>query len=115
MDVEPYLGGVLYARRDFALILGSRTLFSRAGTYRQKKTGGEWVCMDGKCTEEGATYERIPYRAFYGFSASVDLTCKLGIGFFRLSYLRTRWVGEHGIAAPKHQEWLHFWFGFTMR
>lgn len=113
VDIGPLHSVVLLERESLALSVGTRSLFSRAGTRRQASNGGSWECRADVCEDVGTTFHSIPYRAFYGFSATADLMLEWRGYFLRGSYMRTRWVADHGISAPKHQDWVHVSFGFS--
>jgi hypothetical protein len=116
-DLGPYVGGELFRSDRFTLILGSRSLFSRAGTYRREEVNpGYWLCRHDTCTKEGVTYRSVPFVAFYGFSAAADVTLALFSNLFvRVSYVRTRWFWNHDLPAPAHQAWWHVTVGLIPR
>ncbi len=113
VDVGPLHSVVLVQRESFVLSAGTRSMFSRAGTRRVERRGGSWDCRGDHCEKVGEAFHAIPYRVFYGFSATADLMLEWRGYFLRASFIRTRWLWDHGMRAPKHQDWVQVSFGVS--
>ena len=65
-------------------------------------------------TSEGEPSRAVPFVAFYGFSAALDLVLIFRSLFVRLSAARTRWFWGHDVEPPsKAQHWLQLALGFA--
>lgn len=113
IDLGPYFAGSLYKKGALELWLGTRIMFSRAGTYRREQVDpGTWECYGDTCTNSTAEYQQVPFKAFFGFTPTVDLTATFKWAFLRFSFLQSHWLWDHATRAPGTQRWFHVALGF---
>jgi hypothetical protein len=114
VDLGPAFAVELFSSGRVSLQLGARALFSRSGTYRRSGALlGSWECDAGGCSSDGVPSRAVPFVAFYGFSAALDMVAVFPSFFLRVSALRTRWFRGHEVEPPKVQHWLQFALGFA--
>lgn len=104
--------GVLGAAQAFtsryvALQFGIRGLFSRAGTYRRSDVP---VQRSGPM---GPETESVSFVAWYGITASFDVTLLFPFCFVRASGMHTSWYWSHERDSPWMEHWAHFAVGYA--
>lgn len=114
LDLGPAFAFELFSAGPISVQLGARGLFSRSGTYRRSGALlGTWECDAHGCTSNGEPSYEVPFVAFYGFSATLDVVAVFPSCFLRLSAMRTRWFRGHEVEPPKVQHWFQFALGFA--
>jgi hypothetical protein len=103
------LGAVqVFTSRYFALQIGVRGMFSRAGTYRRSDVPLQRNGPDGPYVET------VSFVAWYGISASGDVTLLFPYCFVRVSGMHTSWYWSHERDSPWMEHWAHFALGYSL-
>jgi hypothetical protein len=101
-------GGIeVFSSRYFAIQLGVRGMFSRAGTYRRSEVPVERNGPDGPYVET------VSFVAWYGITASGDVTLLFPYCFVRVSGMHTSWYWSHERDSPWMEHWAHFAVGYA--
>jgi hypothetical protein len=93
--------------RYVALQLSLRGLFSRAGTYRRSDVPVQRASPGGPVTDT------VSFVAWYGFTASFDITLLFPYCFVRASGMHTSWYWSHERDPPHMEHWAHFAVGYA--